>query len=142
MPFCINDGIIRIFICDSCQSRSRAGPATGNVDPLSQAGTFLALNVHDVRVAAAAAAHAVLLRCVKLLPVFVLLGALAFVERCLLEPGLARQLAGGGIGGTMLDRGMAVAEVAEVMDVARGEEGAGGKGVNRCVTPLCFLVSD
>lgn len=31
---------------------------------------------------------------------------------------------------------MAVPEVTEVVDVARGEEGAGGEGVDGCVSPL------
>ena len=36
----------------------------------------------------------------------------------------------------MLDGGVAVAEVAEVVDLVRGQEGAGGEGVDGCVAPL------
>ena len=52
------------------------------------------------------------------------------------EVGLAGELAGGSVGGTVLDGGVAVAEVAEVVDVGGGEEGAGCEGVDGCVTPL------
>ena len=40
------------------------------------------------------------------------------------------------IGGAMLDSGVAVADVAEVVDGAGGEEGAGGEGVDGGVAPL------
>lgn len=36
----------------------------------------------------------------------------------------------------MLDGGVAVAEVAEVVDLFWGEEGAGCEGVDGCVAPL------
>jgi hypothetical protein len=36
----------------------------------------------------------------------------------------------------VLDRGVAVAEVSEVVDVSGGEEGAGREGVDWSITPL------
>ena len=45
-------------------------------------------------------------------------------------------LARGGVDGAVLDGGVAVAEVAEVVDLVGGEEGAGGEGVDGCVAPL------
>ena len=36
----------------------------------------------------------------------------------------------------MLDRGVAVADVAEIVDLLGGEEGAGGEGVDGCIAPL------
>ena len=61
-----------------------AGPASGNVDPLGQAATVLALDVDNIRVTAAAAAHAVLLRRVICIPVLVLFDSLTLVEGRLL----------------------------------------------------------
>lgn len=71
-----------------------------------------------------------------MLPVLVLFDALLLVERRLLEPGLARELAAGRVGRAVLDGGVAVPKVAEVVDVARREEDAGGEGVDGCVAPL------
>lgn len=39
----------------------------------------------------------------------------------------------------MLDGGVSVAEVAEVVDVAGGEQGAGCQGVDGCVAPLSHI---
>lgn len=128
-------------VAASLRLRSRTRPSTGNINPLGQAAALLAFDVHNVRVAAAAAAHTVLLGCVPLLPVLVLLNTLALIGGGLLKPGLTRQLARGGVGGAVLNRGVAVAKVAEVMDIARGEESTGGKGVDGCITPLCSKVS-
>lgn len=114
----------------------RTSPTTGNIDPLSQARTVLALDINDIRVAPAAASDAVLLGGIVVIPVLVLLDALLLVERGLLEVGLAGQLAGGRVGGAMLDGGVAVTEVAEVVDVLGAEEGAGGEGVDWGVSPL------
>ena len=50
--------------------------------------------------------------------------------------------AGGGVSGTVLDGGVAVAEVAEVVDVGGGEEGAGCEGVDGGVAPLRWLLED
>ena len=50
--------------------------------------------------------------------------------------GCAGELARGGVGGTVLDGGVAVAEIAEVVDIAWGEEGAGCEGVDGSVAPL------
>lgn len=52
------------------------------------------------------------------------------------EERFAGELAGGRVGGTVLDGGVAVAEVAEVVDLVRGEQGAGREGVDGCVAPL------
>lgn len=52
------------------------------------------------------------------------------------EVGLAGELACGRVGGAVLDGGVAVAEVAEVVDVVGREEGAGCEGVDGCVAPL------
>lgn len=42
----------------------------------------------------------------------------------------------------MLDGGVSVAEVAEVVDVAGGEEHAGGEGVDWCVAPLWYVLAN
>lgn len=73
-------------------------------------------------------------------PVVVVLDALLFVLNCRVEPGDGRELTGfGGVGGTVLDGGVAVANVTEVMDVAGAEEGTGGEGVDGSITPLVLL---
>lgn len=113
-----------------------ARPPAHDVNPLSKAAPFLALHVDDVRVAPAPASHAVLLLLVPVLPVVVLLEARLPGGRRVFEVGLAGELARGGIGGAVLDRGVSVAEVAEVVDVLRAEEDAGGEGVDGRVAPL------
>lgn len=50
------------------------------------------------------------------------------------------ELAAGRVGRTVLDRGVPVADVAEVMDFVCGEEGAGCEGVDRCVAPLVVVL--
>lgn len=116
---------------------SRTGPPARDIDPLGQTAALLALDVLNVGVAPAAAADAVLLGRVELVPVLVLLEALALVERRHLEVGLARQLAHErGVGGAVLDRRVAVAKVAEVVDVAGRQERARGERVDRRVAPL------
>jgi len=120
---------------------SRTGPATGHIYPLGQAAAFLALDVNYVRIAATAAADTILLGRVIVFPVSVLLDALAVVERRLLQPGLAGELTRRSVGGTVLDRRVAIAKVAEVMDVAGPEEGAGGEGVNWSISPLSWKLA-
>lgn len=115
---------------------SWAGPAAGNVYPFGQTAALLALDIDNVRVASAAAADAVLLLGIPLVPVLVLLEAFLFVQRRLLEIRLPGKLPRWGIGGTVLDRRMSVAEVAEVVYILDAEEGAGRKGVYGRITPL------
>ena len=116
--------------------RSRAGPAAGDINPLGQARALLALDVDDIGVTAAAAAHAILLLRVPLVPVLVLLEPLLVVQRRLLEPRLPRQLARRRVGRAVLDRRVAIPKVAEVVDVARRQERAGCQRVDGRVTPL------
>lgn len=68
------------FPCPSIfVAHSWTRPSTGNVHPLGETTAFLALNVDDIGVAAAAAAHAILLGRVPVLPIVVLFNALALV---------------------------------------------------------------
>ena len=97
---------------------------------------MLALDVHDIRVAAASAADTVLLNSVIVGPVLVFFFPLLFVLRCELKEGLARALPRGCVRGTVLDGGVPVAEVTKVVDVARREKGASSEGVDRGITPL------
>jgi hypothetical protein len=125
----------------SSLGKLRTSPPAGNVNPLGETAAVLALDLLNVGIAAAAAANTVLPGRVKLLPVAVLLDALALVKRRHLEVGLVRQLEPRGVGGAVLDGGVAVAKVAEVVDVARREEGAGREGVDRGVSPLLFRLA-
>jgi hypothetical protein len=126
------------YVYDDEPANSRTSPPASDINPLRQAATLLALHIDDIRVAAAAATNTVLLGVVVRLPVLVLLEALALVERRLLEPGLTRQLARRRVGRAVLDGGVAVAKVAEVMDVAWSEQRAGCEGVDRGVSPLLY----
>lgn len=121
------------------REESSARPPAHDVNPLSKTTPVLALHVHNVRVAPAPAPHAVLLLLVPVLPVVVLLEARLARGRRVLEVGLAGELARGGVGRAVLDRGVAVAEVAEVVDVLGAEEDAGGEGVDGRVAPLRSL---
>lgn len=95
----------------------RRDEAASNLDPFRDATALLALDVDNVRVATTPASYAVLLLRVPLGPVLVLLAAGLVVQRRLLEEGLARELARRRVGGTVLDRGVPVAKVAEVVDL-------------------------
>lgn len=114
-----------------------AGPATSNIYPLGQTAAFFAFDIHNVGITAAAAAHAILLGRVPVFPVVVLLEPLLLIQRRLLEEGLAGKLsAQGSIGRAMLDGGVPVSKISKVVNVARGQESAGGKRVNGRITPL------
>lgn len=114
-------------------------PATDDINPLGKTRSVLALNVNDVSVTPASAAHAVLLLLVPVLPVVVLLEARLLVQRCRLEVGLARQLPRGRVGRAVLDGRVSVAKVAEVVHVLGAEENTGREGVDRRVSPLHLL---
>jgi hypothetical protein len=64
--------------------RSRACPTSRNIDPFCKTGAFLTLYIHNIGIAFAAAAHAILLGSVWLTPIFVLFDALFLVQCCLL----------------------------------------------------------
>jgi hypothetical protein len=105
---------------------SRRHKSTGDLHPLRNTASLFALDVDNISVASASAAHAVLLLSVPLSPVVVVFFeeflVLAVTCRALLlkvgsEVGFAWQLTGRSVGGTVLDCGVAVAEVAEVVNV-------------------------
>jgi hypothetical protein len=125
--------------CSPLHQRPLRHPPPGNLDPLGGTRSLLVLDFGDIRVAATAATNAILLRIVPVVPVLVLGDALALVLGGLLEPGLAGQLLPGRVGRAVLDGGVPVAKVAEVVDVAGREEGAGRERVDGCVAPLFCL---
>ena len=137
--------------CEELKRSSRRHKPTSNLHPLGDTAALLALDVDDIRVTPTPAAHAVLLLRVPLGPVVVVFleellvvavgGGALLLEICT-EVGLTGQLAGGSVGGTVLDGGVAVAEVAEVVDVGGGEERAGCEGVDGCVAPLGWVLGD
>lgn len=119
---------------------SRTCPPTSNIYPLRKTGSLLAFYIHNVGIASTSAAHAIFLDRVPGVPVLVFFFPFLLVEGGRLEErGSRGYLPGGGICGTMLNGGMSVAEVAEVVDVFGGEESACGKGVDWCITPLSFV---
>jgi len=108
------------------QKSSRRHKAASNLNPLGDTASLFALDVDDVRVTSAPATHAVFLLRVPLGPVVVVffeeflvlaVSCGALLLKICSEVGFSRQLASGSIGGTVLDCGVSVAEVAEVVNV-------------------------
>lgn len=66
------------------------GPAAGHLNPLVETAALLALDIHDISIAAAATADTVLLDRVWISPVLIFLNALLLVFGCLFEVRLAR----------------------------------------------------
>jgi hypothetical protein len=58
------------------------------------------------------------------------------IEGGFLKEWLAWKLARRSVGRTMLDSGMSVTKVTEVVDILDSQEGTGGQRMNWCVTPL------
>jgi hypothetical protein len=134
----------------SSQKSSRRHKPTSNIHPLRDTTALLPLHIHNISVTSTPATHTVLLLRIPLGPVVVVLFQELLVipvDRSTLlleirsEVGLAGQLAGRGVGGAVLDGGVSVAEVAEVVDVRGREEGAGCEGVDGCVAPLGGLLA-
>jgi hypothetical protein len=124
---------------------SRRNKPPRNLNPLRNTTALLPLHIDNIRVAPTPAADAVLLLAVPFRPVVVVLlqhfevlpvGGGAFLLEIGSEVRFAGELAGGRVGGAVLDGGVAVAEVAEVVDVGGREEGAGCEGVDWGVAPL------
>lgn len=128
----------------------RRDEASGNLYPLWDTTAFLALHVYDIGVASTPAADTVLLLCVPFRPVLVFLSPSAplFLQRWCAEGGIFAwiisrpiiwrpwHLPGWRIGGTVLDSGMSVANVAEVVDLIGRKQGTSGERMNGRVTPL------
>ena len=117
---------------------SGARPATSHIDPLRQARAVLALDVDDIGVAAAAAADAVLLGLVVVRPEVVLLAPLLLALGRRVQERDACALPRRSVRRAVLDRGVPVPEIAEVVDVAHGKESACGEGMDRGVSPLGY----
>lgn len=78
---------------------------------------MLALDINNVGIASTSAANTVLLWLIPAFPVLILLLSSLLVESCLLQPWLTWQLAGWSVCWAMLDGGVSVTEVTEVVDV-------------------------
>lgn len=112
------------------------GPATSHLNPFIKTAALLALDIHNIGIAAAAAANTVLLDGVRSGPVLIFLNALLLVFGGLFKVRLARQLPGGSVSWAMLDGGVPISKVTEVMDVTGSEKSTGGKRMNGSITPL------
>ena len=88
---------------------------------------MLALDIHNIRIASTSAADTILLDRIRVGPVFILFEALFLVLRGHFKPRDPRQLAGRGVGGTMLNGGVSVTKVTEIVDIGGGQEGTCGK---------------
>lgn len=112
------------------------GPATSHIHPFVKTAALLSLDINNVSVTAASATNTVLLDLVRVRPVLVFLDPFFFVIGSLLEVRDTGELAGRSVGRAMLNGGVPVAKVTEVMNIARREESTGGERVNRSITPL------
>ena len=117
-------------------SSLRRRPTARNFNPFWKATALLAFHIHNVRIAPAPASHAVLLHRVGVRPVFIFLDARLFVLRRHLQPWDPGQLTSRGIGGTVLDSGVSVTKVPEIVDIRGGQEGASGERMDGSITPL------
>ena len=111
-------------------------PSSSNFDPFGETAALLAFNIHNISVAPASAADTVLLDGIRVRPILIFLNPLLFILGRHLQPGNSGQLPGGGVGRTMLDGGVPVAEVTEIVDVAGRQENTGRQRMDRRVTPL------
>jgi hypothetical protein len=102
---------------------------------------LLAFDIDDVSIATASATDSIFFDLVGVRPVLVFLDTLLLILSGLLKVRDTGELAGRGVGWAMLDSGVPVAEITEVVNIARCEEGTSGEGVNRSVTPLHETVS-
>jgi hypothetical protein len=98
---------------------SLIGPTTGNVHPFCQARSLLAFHVNNIVVASTSAADASVLRSVPIFPVVILLIALGFILGRLLEILAAGKLEAWSIRRAVLNGGMSVPKVAEVVNILR-----------------------
>lgn len=114
-------------------------PTAGNVHPFCKARPLFAFYIHDISVASASTTNAHVLGSIPVFPVVVLLKALGLVFYCLFEVGFSWQLKSWSVRWAVLDGGVSVTEVAEVVNILRTEEGTGCERVDGCVTPLLLL---
>lgn len=117
-------------------------PTARDVHPFSQARTLLALNIDNVCVTATSAADTIFFDLVPVFPVLVLFYSLLLIQGCHFKVRSARQLSGWSIGRTMLNSGVPVADVTEVMDILDSQKRTSSERMNWCVTPLEHIVSD
>lgn len=114
-----------------------AGPPACDVNPFCQAAAFLAFDIDNVGIAAAAASNAVLLWWIPVLPVVILLEPLSLVRCRLLEERLSGKLPPKRrVGRAVLDGGVSVPEITEVVDISWRQKCTGSEGVDGRITPL------
>lgn len=97
---------------------------------------MLAFHVDDVGITATSTANAVLLGWIWRVPVFVFFLAELRVQSGLLEIWISNALSGRSIGGAVLDGGVTVSKISEVVNVSWRQKCAGSKRVDRCISPL------
>jgi hypothetical protein len=112
------------------------GPATSHLNPLIKTAALLSFDIDNIGIAAAAAANTVLFDRVRSGPVLIFLNPLLLIFGSPFKVRLARQLPGGSVGWAMLDGGVPISKVTEVMDVTGREKRASGERMNGSITPL------
>jgi hypothetical protein len=110
-------GISRNGVFKMFPNKLGACPATSHIDPFGQARAFFAFDILDISVAAAAAANAVLLLFVPVLPVVILFDTVLLVSCGQFEVRLSRKLSGRSIRWAVLNSGVSVTKVTEVVNI-------------------------
>jgi hypothetical protein len=124
----------RIFI-----SHSRGSPSTSNVNPFGHATALLALYVDNVRITPASTPNTVFLGLIPALPVVIFFFSFPLIKGRQFKEWLSGTLAGRGVCGTMLNSGVSVPKVTEVVNVARRKEGASSERMDRGISPLKYV---
>lgn len=93
-------------------------------------------DIVDVCVTPAPAPYTVLFLDIPVFPIIILFFRFLGIKGRLLNELRPRQLSGGSIGRAMLDCGVPVAKVTEIVKICRTKEGTGRKGMDWSISPL------
>jgi hypothetical protein len=119
----------------SCR-RPRSDPTSGYVDPVGKAAALFELDLWHFRITSASAANTVFLGFIPLLPVCIFLDSFLLVCCCRLKIRWAGLLASLCVCWAMGDCCVAVADIAEVVNLRRRQEDTCCERVDGCITPL------
>jgi hypothetical protein len=120
---------------------SRTCPTSCNIYPFCQTRPLFSLHIHNISVASTPASYTILFDRVPGIPILVFFPSFFLVQCCLLQVGSPCHLTSWRVCRTMLDSGMTVAKVTEVMDITWGKKCSSSERMNWCVSPLFQLAS-
>ena len=114
----------------------RGCPSASDVYPFRKTTPLFSFHIHNIRITLTSAPNAVLLGRIPRLPVIIFFFPFLLVFGRFLEERWPGQLTRRGIGRTMLDCGMSVAKVPEVMYILGTQECPSRQGVDGRISPL------